>query len=504
MSLSALSDYLLQHLERDHATVPLNRQIYDVMRQAILHGDWAAGVRLPSSRQLADDVGLARNTVLHAYQQLQAEGYISTRSGSGSYVSDTLPDQLPARPRTSAHQPTSQGEGISQRGQRVVLDAGISNSPSGAFALGVSDTSTFPLTTWARLIGRRWRYSPPELLKYAHDGGYLPLRQALADHLRLARSVNCKPEQIVITTSIQQSIGLIAQMLADVGDKVWVEEPGYRAARNLLRASGLQPVPIAVDEEGLAPQPEEMREAPRLMYVTPSHQFPLGMVMSLARRRMLLEYAHQRNAWILEDDYDSEFRFEGRRLASLQGLDEYGRVVYMGSLSKSLFPGVRTGYVVLPTAVMRDCAAGFAELYRDGQLIQQAALADFLTEGHYATHIRRVRQRYAEKQAVLREAIVNRFGPDWPISTHEAGLHLVLHLPPRDGRTFDDCVIGERAAAQGIVTRPLSRHYLRPDRMTQGLLLGYADVELKQIRPAFDKLARIIELNGKPPVKRQG
>ncbi|HVR50075.1 MAG TPA: PLP-dependent aminotransferase family protein [Pseudorhodoferax sp.] len=319
MSLSALSDYLLQHLDRDNATVPLNRQIYDVMRQAILHGDWAAGVRLPSSRQLADDVGLARNTVLHAYQQLLAEGYISTRSGSGTFVSDTLPDQLPARSRASAQQPANLGEGISRRGQRVVLDAGISNSPSGAFALGVSDTSAFPQATWARLIGRRWRYSPPELLKYAHDGGYLPLRQALADHLRLARSVNCTPEQIVITTSIQQSIGLIAQMLADVGDQVWVEEPGYRAARNLLRASGLQPVPIAVDEEGLAPQTEEMREAPRLIYVTPSHQFPLGMVMSLARRRMLLEYAHQRNAWILEDDYDSEFRFEGRRLASLQG-----------------------------------------------------------------------------------------------------------------------------------------------------------------------------------------
>ncbi len=491
-----LSDFLLQRLERDgkDSSDPLNRQIYDAMRQAILRGEWAANTKLQSSRSLADDTGLSRNTVLHAYQQLLAEGYITSRAGSGTFVSDTLPGQIPGRSRVAAAQPQpAEGPGLSRRGALVLREAGIVGSPAGAFALGMSDTTAFPHATWARMIGRRWRYPPEELLNYAHHGGYLPLRQALAEHLRLSRSVNCDAEQVLITTSIQQSIGLIAQMLADVGDTVWLEEPGYRASRNLLRASGLQPVPIRVDEEGMAPQEADLKQPPRLMYVTPSHQFPLGMVMGLSRRRMLLEYARQRNVWILEDDYDSEFRFEGRPLASLQGLDAHGRVIYMGSLSKTLFPGVRTGYVVLPKALAASCADGFAELYREGQLVQQAALADFISEGHYAAHIRRVRQRYAHKQALLRAAIVERFGAAWPISTHEAGLHLTLHLPPQDGRSYDDVAICSEAGAQGVVARPLSRHYLDARHATQGLLLGYAGVQPEEIRPAFDKLAAIIE-----------
>jgi GntR family transcriptional regulator/MocR family aminotransferase len=245
-----------------------------------------------------------------------------------------------------------------------------------------------------------------------------------------------------------------------------------------------------VDEEGIAPTVQDLAQPPRLMYVTPSHQFPLGVVMSLARRRVLLDFARRNGTWILEDDYDSEFRFEGRSLAALQGLDEHERVVYMGSFSKTLFPGIRVGFLVLPNAALAErCAATYAELYRDGQLVQQAALADFMREGHYAAHIRRTRQLYAQKQSLLRECIVRRFGVDWPISTHEAGLHLVLHLPA----ACDDVKIGALAQAQGIVTRPLSRHYLHAAGRKPGLLLGYADVRMEQVRPAFDRLAAIIE-----------
>lgn len=471
------------------------------MRQAILAGAWPAGTRLPSSRALADELGFSRNTVLHAYSQLVAEGYMTTRPGSGAFVSDTLPRPLSSavHPRKTASGATSRrtaritrGSALSARGEQVLGDAGSIDSPSGAFALGAPDTSAFPHAIWAKLIGRRWRRPPPELLRYAHNGGLHSLKQALSDHLHLSRSVHCDVDQIVVTTSIQQSVGLISHMLADIGDTVWIEEPGYRAARNLFRASGLHPVPIPVDGEGLAPSESDFRKPPRLMYVTPSHQFPLGMVMSLARRRMLLEYAHRHNVWILEDDYDSEFRFEGRPIPSLQAMDEHGRVIYLGSLSKSLFPGIRTGYLVLPHEVAQGCAAGFAELYREGQLIQQAALADFLSEGHYAVHIRRMRRRYAQKQALLRACIAEEFGADWPISTHEAGLHLVLHLPERGRRSHDDVAIYAEAAAQGIVTRPLSLYYLDRKKSTQGLLLGYANVAPDQIRPAFEKLARII------------
>ncbi len=489
-----LSDYLLLHLDRAEGpdVVPLNRQIYEVMRDAVLRGVWAAETKLPSSRELAADTQLSRNTVLHAYQQLLAEGYIVARAGSGTFVSDTLPDTAAARkaaPRPEGGRRASSTLQLSSRAQLLLQDAALSGSPSGAFALGVSDTSTFPHATWARLIAKRWRYPSQELLNYAHSGGYLPLREALAEHLRLARSVNCTADQIVLTTGIQQSMALVSYVFTDVGDRVWTEEPGYRGARNLLRACGLETVPIPVDEEGLAPRERDLAAPPRLAYVTPSHQFPLGMVMSLARRRMLLDYAHRHGVWILEDDYDSEFRFEGRSLASLQGLDEHERVLYMGSFSKSLFPGIRVGFIVLPGTLAERCAAGYAELYRDGQLVQQAALADFMEGGHYATHIRRTRRLYANKQSILREAIVKRFGDALPISTHEAGLHLVLHLP----EGCDDVLLCEQAGAEGVVVRPLSRHYLQRQGARKGLLLGYAGAGDRQIRPAFDKLARLIE-----------
>ncbi len=488
-----LSDYLLLHLDRAEGpnVVPLNRQIYQLMRTAILQGVWAADTKLPSSRELAQDTQLSRNTVLHAYQQLLAEGYIVARAGSGTFVSDTLPDSANARRplRAEGSRRAASLPPLSRRAQLLLQDAALSGSPAGAFALGVSDTTAFPHATWARLIGRHWRYPTQEMLNYAHGGGYRPLREALAEHLRLARSVNCTADQIVLTTGIQQSIALVSTMFTDVGDRVWTEEPGYRGARNLLRACGLETVPIPVDEEGIAPRERDLAEPPRLAYVTPSHQFPLGMVMSLARRRLLLDVAQRHGMWILEDDYDSEFRFEGRSLAALQGLDAHERVLYMGSFSKSLFPGIRVGYLVLPGTLAERVAAGYAELYRDGQLVQQAALADFMAGGHYATHIRRTRRLYADKQSVLRAAIARRFGDALPISTHEAGLHLVLHLP--DG--LDDVLLCAQAGAEGVVVRPLSRHYLQRQGTRQGLLLGYAGVGQRQIRPAFDKLAKLIE-----------
>ena len=486
-----LSDYLQQHLERGDPTgaAPVNRQIYELMRQAILRGEWPADTRLPSTRELATDSGLSRNTVLHAYQQLLAEGYIVARAGSGTFVSDTLPRRhrgIPAG-RTRGGQAPAR---LSARAELLLEHAALTGSPAGPFALGVSDTSLFPQATWARLMGRRWRTATSELLNYAHGGGWPALREALAEHLRLARSGNCEAAQIVLTSGIQQSIALASLVFTDVGDHVWMEEPGYRGARGLLRACGLTTVPIRVDDEGIAPNARDLSSPPRLMYVTPSHQFPLGMVMSLARRRMLLDYARRNDIWLLEDDYDSEFRFEGRSLASLQGLDEHERVLYMGSFSKTLFPGIRVGYLVLPSAALAEkCASAYAELYRDGQLVQQAALADFMQAGHYAAHIRRTRQVYARKQTLLRECIVRRFGADWPISTHEAGLHLVLHLPPQ----CDDVRIGAQAQAQGLVTRPLSRHYIDGGIARQGLLLGYADVRDSQVRPAFERLARIVE-----------
>lgn len=481
-----LSERLLQRLER-RAAIPLSRQICDTLRSLILAGELPAGTKLPATRALASDTGLSRNTVLHAYDQLLAEGYLVSAFGSGTFVSDTVPAPQEPTPGAPSESPGSSFL-LSRRGGRLVHEASASDRQSGAFVSGVPDVAQFPRAIWNRLQSRRWRQQTPELLTYAYGAGYMPLRQALAEHLRLARSVRCEADQIVLTTGIHQSISLLSRLLGDPGNTAWMEDPGYWGARSTLVACGITPVPIAVDEEGMAPTPEQMQDPPRFICVTPSHQYPLGMVMSLARRRMLLEYAHKRGAWIVEDDYDSEFRFDGRPIGSLQGLDSHDRVLYLGTFSKTLFPGFRMGYMVLPRRLAAHFATGLSELYREGRLMDQAVLADFIEGGHYASHIRRMKQCYAQRQSLLRAAITRHFGADWPISTHEAGLHLVMHLP----NGTDDLGISIAARTLGLTARPLSRYYASEQHARPGLLLGYAGVPDEEIGPAFDRLMQVI------------
>ncbi|MGX0622457.1 GntR family transcriptional regulator / MocR family aminotransferase [Cupriavidus metallidurans] len=498
-----LSDLLLQRLERPAGAVTgksgehMNRQLYAIIRQEILAGAVPAGSKLPASRLLAKEIGVSRNTVLYAYEQLLAEGYVTASTGSGTFVSHTVPDHRALHNGSAANgtitvpavQQHPNRFALSRRGQHLVSHASASDRQWGAFVAGVPDVSLFPHAVWARLLNKHWRNPSPQLLTYAHHGGYLPLKKLLAEHLRLVRSVRCEPDQIILTTGIHQAVDLTTRLLADPGDKAWMEDPGYWGTRSLLASAGVEPIPVPVDDEGIAPSPATLQNPPRFIFVTPSHQYPLGMMMSLSRRRMLLEYARQRGAWIIEDDYDSEFRFEGRPVASLQGLDDNDRVIYMGTFSKTLFPGIRMGFMVLPKPLAPHFATGLSELYREGQLVQQAVLADFIEEGHYATHIRRMRQRYAQRQALLREAIANRFGADWPTSTHEAGLHMVMHLP----RGADDLGISMAARTQGLSARPLSRYYSEGAATQQGLLLGYACVPEAEIGPAFRKLAEVIE-----------
>ncbi|ALX23251.1 DNA-binding protein [Bordetella pertussis] len=481
-----MSECLLQRLERRGAT-PLSRQIYDLLRDLILAGDLPAGTKLPATRALAVDTGLSRNTVLHAYDQLLAEGYLVSAFGSGTFVSDTVPatPEPPAPPEVEA---AAQHFALSRRGTKLVREASASDRQWGAFVAGVPDVSLFPRAVWQRLQSRRWRQAPPELLTYAYGAGYMPLRRALAEHLRLSRSVKCDADQIVVTSGIHQAVSVLARLLGDNGNTAWMENPGYWGARSTLMACGITPVAVAVDDEGMAPSAQQLQDPPRFIFVTPSHQYPLGMVMSLARRRMLLDYAHKRGAWIVEDDYDSEFRFDGRPIASLQGLDQHDRVLYLGTFSKTLFPGIRLAYMVLPKPLAGHVATGLSELYREGRLMDQAVLADFIEGGHYATHIRRVKQRYAARQALLREAVTRAFGADWPISTHEAGLHLVMRLP--DGT--DDLGISIAARTLGLHARPLSRYYASEQDARPGLLLGYACVPEEEIEPAFERLVQVI------------
>jgi len=495
MKTGMLSDWLAQRLTRD-GQQPVYRQLYRLLREAILHHALPAGAKLPSSRLLASELGIARNTVTQVYEQLALEGYVSAKTGRGTCVVDTAPDEIAGmrerlgRTGKMPAAPLPAPALLSARGARLIEEAGASKRQGGAFMPGVPDVSLFPARIWARLHNRYWSRPHPDLLTYAPAGGLPALREALADYLRSARSVNCAPWQIIITTGIHQSVDLAVRLLTDPGDVIWTENPCYWGVRNVLNVAGLVTRPIPVDEEGLAPSPEDFATPPRLMLVTPSHQYPLGMVMSLARRRMLLEYARAHGAWLIEDDYDSEFRYAGRPLASLQGLDTDGRVIYVGSFSKTLFPGLRVGYLIAPKSLAERFSVASAELYREGQPLQQAVLAEFIAEGYFTSHVRRMRTLYGQRRQTLLDAMNARYGDAFPTVGKDAGLHLVMRLP--DG--CDDRALAAAALAQDVVTRPLSGYYdTRAGRSASGLLLGYACVPDAEIVAAFARLARVID-----------
>ena len=539
MRASVLSDWLAQRLDRG-SSQPVYRQLHRLLQQAILSRELPPGARVPSSRLLAAELGIARNTVTQVYEQLVLEGYVISTTGRGTYVADTTPDEIvganefgsmgsdridgsrtaeTAVPRPAGGEPAASGvirgpighsaaspgltqpaqagthasreaaRALSARGARLIAGAGVSKRQGGAFMPGVPDVSRFPSRVWSRLHNKYWRSLRPDLLTYAPGGGLALLRHVLADYLRTARSVRCSPEQIIITTGIHQSVDLAVRLLTDSGDVIWTEDPCYWGVRSVLQVSGLSPRPIAVDAEGINPSAEDFAVPPRLILVTPSHQYPLGMVMSLARRRMLLEYARQHQCWIIEDDYDSEFRYGSRPLASLQGLDTAGQVIYVGSFGKTLFPGLRVGYLVAPEALAESFATASAELYREGQLLQQAVLAEFIAEGHFTSHIRKMRGLYGQRRQALLDAATSRYGAALPAMGGDAGLHVVMQLP----EGCDDRAVAEAALARNIVVRPLSGYYAQRARAASGLLIGYACVPDEEIVPAFDTLGEAID-----------
>lgn len=485
-----LSDYLLQYLDKNSAA-PRNRQLYRLMRQAILDQVLPADTRLPSSRDLATELGISRNTVLYAYEQLLAEGYVEARAGSGTFVADTGAElvQVPVTPaQREAKKPSS--DQLSQRGSRLVQQAGAASQQWGAFVPGVPDVTQFPYKIWNAIQSKIWRKPPIAALTYGHGGGYQPLREVVAEYLKVSRSVDCDASQVVITNGIHQSIDLCMRLLSDPGDVAWVEDPCYWGARNLLSASGVTTRPVKVDAEGICPDAADLAAVPRFILVTPSHQYPLGMVMSLARRRSLLEYARQHQCWIIEDDYDSEFRYGGRPLASLQGMDSGERVLYMGTFSKTMFPGLRLGYLVLPHTLSTPFVTGMEELHRSGQAPLQATMAEFILQGHFNSHVRRMRLLYGARLDLLRQAIAAEFeASEVHAVGSDAGLHLALRLPPQ----CDDRAIAKEAQELGIAVRPLSNYYHDAVNAAPGLVLGYACVEDGDIAPAFAILAAVIK-----------
>ncbi len=463
--------------------VPLQRQIYDDLRRLILDRRLAPATRLPSTRALAHDLAVSRNTVLAAFEQLLAEGYLSGRQGAGTYVSAELPDAAPLTAEASPAVARPRRRGLSRRGTTLAGIAGSHRGSRGPFALGLPAVDDFPFAVWSRLLARAWR-SPGGYAGHGDPAGHLPLRAAIADYLRAARAVRCTAEQVVIVAGAQQAVALAAQILLDPGDEALIEEPGYAGLRGALTAAGLRVTPVPVDPEGIdIDRGAVLAPAARFVCVAPSHQYPLGMTMSLARRLALIDWARRQDAWIVEDDYDSEYRYAGRPLAALQGLDETGRVLYVGSFSKVLFPTLRLGYVVVPEDLLAAFCRARAALDDHPSMLAQPALAQFFAEGHFAAHVRRMRRLYAGRQEALLAAASRHLDGLLELSPDEAGMHLLARLSPALAACMDDRAVAARLAAAGVIATPLSDYYDGPpDR--QGLLLGYTAFDERAIEDA--------------------
>lgn len=501
--------------------VPLHRQIYNWIRQAILNGQLRAGERLPATRTLATQLAISRNTVSTAYAQLLAEGYLDSATGYGTTVAKTLPEMFieaknEAKNATNldvnqslVKRPVIEQPILSQVGSqianfpntttlsRILFDTTIQTAKTVPFRTGSPALEVFPFKIWEQLAMRRLRYALPLNSGYQDAAGYPPLREAIAAHLAVARGVRCQPEQIIIVTGSQGGLDLAIRLLLNPGDTAWIEDPGYFGARFALQNAGVHLAPVRVTDDGLDVEMGS-RKYPqaRLAFVTPSHQFPTGVTMSLAKRLALLKWASTNQAWILEDDYDSEYRFGGRPLEALQGLDIENRVIYIGTFSKVLFPALRLGYLVVPPNLVETFVRFRRFMAAQPPILEQMIVTDFITEGHFLRHIRKMRELYQNRRNLLVAAVKNELGAEenelLEVKPSQAGLHLVGWLPAG----IDDLLVAQLAAEQGLEVVPLSSLSLEPPPR-RGLMLGYGSVKETEITEAVQKLIKIISVVSK-------
>jgi len=472
---------------------PAYRWIYAALRTEILEGRLPRGSRLPSSRDLALQYRLSRGTIVTAFEQLKSEGYIEGTIGSGSYVSEVLPEQLLQVTPARAELPGFRNGGrraqrnFSEYARRLQLFPPPDLRHSRAFRANVPALDLFPTTLWARIAARRLRTATATLLLGCDPLGYRPLREAIADYLQTSRGVRCSFEQVAIVSGVQEALDLTARLFLNPGDRLCMENPGYVGATRVFEAIGAQVVPAPVNGEGMVLDRRSVRGA-RLIYVTPGHQFPLGITMSLARRLHLLELAEKSDALIFEDDYDSEYRYSGRPIPALQGLDRAGRVLYAGTFSKTLFPSLRLGFLVVPTDLVPIFQSAKAVTNRHAPLPDQAVLCDFISEGHLGRHLRRLREVYSERLSVVLEGAQQRLDGLLEVSSIEAGLQTVGWL----GAGIDDEAATRAAAARQVEVIPLS-WYDRGRPKRKGLQLGFAASTPNEIRRGVRELALALE-----------
>jgi GntR family transcriptional regulator/MocR family aminotransferase len=463
---AALAGISLDRTERE----PLHRQLASELKRLILAQTIAPGARLPSSRVYAEELGVSRATIVAAVDELIAEGYAEGRHGSGVFVAPDLPDHV----LRAAAQAAPLAESVLPRPDEVR-----------PFQPAAPELALFPHEIWAKLMLKTWRNPIRDLLSSPDPLGWAPLRLAIADHLRAFRGMRCAPEQVVITSGAGEALELLAQSILKRGDKVLIEEPGYVLIRKTFSELGLKTVSIPVDADGLdiAKGPRDARAA----VVTPARHYPLGMTMPLARRLALLEWARLRKTWIIEDDYDSEYRYHGKPLPALMGVDEAGIVISLGSFSKTMLPGLRIGYLVVPHALINDISAVMRERGARVSLFLQPVLADFMRLGHYAIHIRRMRRLYTKRQLALREAIARHAGDVLATTPEPAGMHLICTLT----NGMNDRDASRRAAKVGLLAPALS-DYFAGQPFRQGLVLGYAGFDETVLDASIKKLAEAL------------
>jgi GntR family transcriptional regulator/MocR family aminotransferase len=461
---------------------PVHRQLYDSWRQGILRGRFDRNTRVPSTRELAKTLQIARSTVAQAYEQLIAEGYLQARHGSGTFVCGMLPEKmLHAEATTKRGVPATSEIQLSQYAARLQDDFQYPRKKPGwiSFSHWWPDQAQFPAASWRRLMTRHLRNESPDMFNYAqHAQGYEPLRKEIANYVSKFRAAVCNADQVIVVNGSQQGLDLCARVLLDAGDEVAIEDPGYLGARRVFAACGAKLRPIRVDAEGIVCR--DLRKNSKAIYVTPSHQFPTGVAMSLQRRLALIAWSKAHKAIIIEDDYDSEYRYSGAPLPSLQGLGADTPVIYCGTFSKVMFPGLRVGYLIVPVALAPVFRRAKWLSDRNTPILEQAALADFLSEGHLERHIRRMRRVYAGRREALIDALTRHYGPRAIVLGDAAGMHAFARI--------DDASITERAVRNKVQLRSAQDYYIGPAPPNE-FVFGFATLGERAIREGIKRLA---------------
>jgi GntR family transcriptional regulator / MocR family aminotransferase len=473
-------------------SLPLYKQLYESIRKSILSGRLKGGLKLPSTRTLATELKVSRNTVKSAFEQLLNEGYIKGKIGAGTYITDDIPDKLL---RVGIDSALSNNNHLKLKLNKELISQTfppryLPENDIIPFQPGIPSLEDFPFKTWLKILNKIGNNFPVNYLKHIDATGYKGLKESIAYYLQTYRAVNCIPEQIIIINGSQQGLDLICRLLLNENDNVLLEDPGYFGIREAIRTSNVNILPVPVDSDGMQIDlASETNNDINLIYTTPSHQFPLGTIMSISRRLKLLEFARQNGTWIIEDDYDSEYRYNGNPLPSLQGMDKWNRVIYMGTFSKVLFPGLRLGYLVLPSSQLIDSFANEKSIVdRQSPILEQLVTSKFIEEGHFTRHIRKMRILYKERQEFLIKELNKELGDIIKIDPSAAGMHLIAWLP----EYLNDKEISSILRKKNVVAYPLSRTVIKFERKP-ALILGYTAFNKNQTSAAIKILKETIE-----------